>query len=147
MLEEDMRSTGFGLVVAALTLAATAVHAQAPLLGEAEFRDNCAQCHGLDGTGNGTLAGYLTQAVPDLTTLATDNGGVFPVTRVYETIDGTQTVGIHGSREMPVWGLRYSERAEDEMESFTIGFEAQRNAFVRLRILALVEYLSTLQRP
>jgi mono/diheme cytochrome c family protein len=141
-----MRKTGFCLMIAGFTLWSAAVHAQAPLLGETEFRDSCAQCHGADGTGNGTLAAYLTQAVPDLTTLSTDNGGVFPVTRVYEMIDGTQTSGIHGSREMPIWGLRYSELAEAQMESFTIGFEAQRNAFVRLRILSLVEYLSTLQR-
>ena len=59
------------------------------------------------------MAGFLTGSLPDLTQLAAGNAGVFPVTKVYSTIDGTMTSGPHGSREMPVWGNRYQTRGAD----------------------------------
>lgn len=140
-----MKGTIIGTALMLSIFSVSTSNAQEATLGEAEFINSCAQCHGLAGKGDGVLSEHLKSTVPDLTRLSESNGGIFPVARVYSLIDGTEASGIHGTREMPVWGLRYSEQAEEEMESFTIGFEDRRRAFVRGRILALVEYLSTLQ--
>ena len=71
--------------------------------GEREYRDGCAVCHGMQGTGNGAIAALLTVPPPDLTALAAANGGAFPFGRVYRVIDGRAPVAGHGSSEMPVW--------------------------------------------
>lgn len=42
--------------------------------------------------------------VPDLTVLAKNNGGEFPMARVRRVIMGGSTMASHRSREMPVWG-------------------------------------------
>lgn len=117
--------------------------AQDSSIGGAEYMTSCAQCHGAGGKGDGVLAGFLTSTTPDLTRLQADNGGVFPVARIYSIIDGTGASGSHGSAEMPAWGLRYSVSAPQQL-----GWDflpSDRDAFVRGRILALVEYISTLQ--
>lgn len=117
--------------------------AQAQSLGETEYMNSCAYCHGIDGTGDGPLAGYLNTALPDLTQLQTQNGGVFPVTRLYESIDGTAELGAHGTREMPAWGLRYMTRGAEGANPDTMAEEAE--VFARARILALIEYIASLQ--
>jgi hypothetical protein len=81
--------------------------------------------------------------VPDITMLQKNNGGVFPVTAVYGVIDGTETSGVHGSRDMPAWGMRYVRDADKVLGmDFTAADSA---ALARGRILALIEYISTLQ--
>ena len=110
--------------------------------GKAEYEFNCAACHGVTGKGDGPAAVYLTPKPSDLTTLTKTNNGVFPVTRVYEVIDGSQQVKGHGSRDMPVWGREY------RLEAGERNFEGplySPGAYVRVRILALIEYLSRLQ--
>ena len=52
------------------------------------FARFCAACHGERATGDGPMQEVLTVPAPDLTRLATDNGGVFPVARVVRQIDG-----------------------------------------------------------
>ena len=68
------------------------------------FKQYCASCHGVDGTGNGPVAPSLKTKPADLTLLSKNNGGVFPERDVHDFIDGTKLVAAHGSREMPVWG-------------------------------------------
>jgi mono/diheme cytochrome c family protein len=68
------------------------------------FRTYCATCHGLDGRGNGPVAPALKHKVPDLTQISKRAGGKFPIVRVRNTIEGTETLSGHGSREMPIWG-------------------------------------------
>jgi mono/diheme cytochrome c family protein len=63
----------------------------------------CATCHGPTGRGGGALTPALRHDVPDLTTFALRNGGMFPSVRVRQIIDG-RGAASHGSREMPVWG-------------------------------------------
>ncbi len=63
----------------------------------------CAQCHGTDATGNGPMAELLAVQTPDLTTLAADNGGVFPAEAAARQIDGRARVLAHGG-DMPVFG-------------------------------------------
>jgi mono/diheme cytochrome c family protein len=128
-------------IALAIPLAASA---QDYTLGQAEYMNSCAQCHGLSGMGDGVMAGMLNSRVPDLTQLQKDNAGVFPVSALYNLIDGTDASGIHGTRDMPAWGMRYSLDAP-EMLGWDYS-EADQQAFVRARILALIEYIATIQQ-
>ena len=110
--------------------------------GKYEYDMHCAVCHGPDGKGHGPFAQELKLSVSDLTTLAKKNGGVFPFMRVFETIDGTQSVTGHGSRQMPIWGPRYKAEVG---ESVAEDYRSEPEAFVRARILALTEYVYRLQ--
>ena len=110
-------------------------------IGQREFDSKCAVCHGKTGRGDGPYAGMGQTRVADLTTLAKRNNGVFPFARIYETIDGTQQVKAHGTREMPIWGLDYRAEAYEFYGSTPYSPEA----FVRARILALTEYVYRLQ--
>ena len=113
-------------------------------LGQQEFQKNCAVCHGSQGHGDGPFAAQLNIPVPDLATLSQRNGGIFPFERVYGTIDGTQVVKGHGTRQMPIWGQAYAYEAErDFFISRAFPWDAQ--PFVQARILALTEYLARLQ--
>lgn len=112
-------------------------------LGRNEYLDNCAVCHGQNGRGDGPMSLLLTAEVPDLSGLQNANGGVFPFDYVYDTIDGREMVKAHGTREMPVWGRAYGGRADQSMAPF---WPYDREGFIRARILALTEYIYTLQR-
>jgi len=108
--------------------------------GRNEYLSNCANCHGADGRGNGPYNELLQRSAPDLTRLAARNGGVFPLSRVYEAIDGAGVA--HGSREMPIWGQDYKIRAGE----YYMDVPYDPEVYVRTRILALVEYLNRLQQ-
>jgi hypothetical protein len=113
-------------------------------IGRIEYMTACAQCHGIDGQGDGVLADYLTIDVPDLTAIQRDNDGVFPAGVLFEIIEGGGGTGAHGTREMPAWGDRYAAQAYA-----ALGWPhepEEREAFVRGRILALIEYVAGLQQ-
>jgi mono/diheme cytochrome c family protein len=127
---------------AALCLSAGA-SAQASFdLGKAEYESSCASCHGASGKGDGVLRPFLVKAPSDLTTLAKRSGGAFPTQLAWEMIDGRSetTVGLHGSREMPVWGAQYRQQALQSPST-----AGQPEWYVRGRIVALLDYLSRLQ--
>lgn len=130
------------LAIALALLAGTAHAADPSTFGETEYTNSCAQCHGASGKGDGPMAGYLEGSLPDLTQLQKNNGGVFPLTQVYKMIDGSGTMGPHGTREMPAWGNRYSLEAEGQLG---FDFGGARETYVRTRILALIEHLASLQ--
>ena len=109
-------------------------------LGKREYDSKCAVCHGRAGKGDGPYAGLLNAKIPDLTMLAQRNHGMFPVLWVQEVIDGRRNFIAHGPSEMPIWGLDYLARAR---ESYMDPYEAE--AYVRIRILALTEYIFRLQ--
>ena len=111
-------------------------------LGKTEYEFKCAACHGLAGNGDGPAAVYLTPKPSDLTTLTKDNNGVFPVARMYDVIDGSQQVAGHGTRDMPIWGREYRLEAG---EHYFEGPPYSPAAYIRLRILALIEYIYRLQ--
>jgi len=119
-------------------------HAEGMTLGEFEYNNSCAACHGAEANGDGPLAPFFKAgALPNLTLLQKNNGGVFPVSRVYAMIEGTADVRAHGGRDMPVWGKRYRARIDPSLDP---DFGPQDpEAYVTYRILALIEYLSTLQ--
>jgi len=111
-------------------------------IGKREYDASCASCHGRDGKGHGSFAELLQGvSMPDLTTLSKRNGGVFPIARVYNVIDGREEVKAHGTREMPIWGNHLMLRAAPEYDDYPYESEA----FVRARILAVIDYLYRLQ--
>jgi mono/diheme cytochrome c family protein len=132
-------------------IAATMAHAQQSGIaaqnfdrGKHEYEAHCAMCHGLSGKGDGPFAQQLKSGivVPNLTELSKRNNGMFSFMRVYQIIDGTQSVTAHGPREMPVWGPRYKSEVG---ENFYDDYRADAEAFARARILALTEYVYRLQ--
>ncbi len=139
-----MRMSVLGTVVLAAALLAfsgAASAAEKKDIGKMEYQSNCASCHGVQGKGDGVNKPYLTKSPTDLTTLAKQNGGVFPFARAYEVIDGRQEVKGHGSRDMPVWGYDYSVKAAEYY--MDVPYDAE--TYVRARILALIEYINRLQ--
>ena len=127
------------LACALVSLAATAVAQPKVDIGKREFETKCAVCHGLDGKGRGPYAEQLKRDLADLTTMAQRNGGVFPVSRTYDMIEGAG--GGHGTREMPVWGLAYTIQAAEELPDLPYS----QAKFVRTRIMALLEHLNQFQ--
>jgi mono/diheme cytochrome c family protein len=85
-----------------------------PVDGAKIFRNYCASCHGVNGSGNGPVAPALKTKVPLLTTLAQRNHGTFPTARVRRIITGDEGRAAHGSREMPVWGPVFHQIQNDQ---------------------------------
>lgn len=129
------------VILVAAWAASSAALAQEEPIGEGEFAIACAACHGTDARGSGPVAPYLTVPPADLTVLARKNDGVFPITEVFETIDGRAEVAAHGPREMPVWGARYREEGDGLLGPY--GGEAA----VTARVLLLTYFLQTIQQP
>jgi mono/diheme cytochrome c family protein len=100
--------------------------------GEEAYTSYCAQCHGPDGQGNGTLAADLETPPPDLTRLALRNDGTFPTDYVISTIDGRNDVAAHSERQMPVWANVMEDEGNSPEE-------------VQQMINTLTEYLRSIQ--
>ena len=110
-------------------------------MGEAEFNNSCASCHGSDAKGAGFLTRVFRGVDPgDLTQLAKNNDGQFPSERVFEVIDGRADVLAHGDRKMPVWGERYWETAMSEYGPEEFNEQRAQN-----RVRELVVYLEAIQ--
>ncbi len=105
--------------------------------GELEYQNYCAVCHGVNGRGQGIMSKYLTVRPSDLTEIAKRNGDVFPFWRVLRTIDGSEEVRGHGTRDMPVWGDRFRAQAG--------GNDSGSRAQAAGRLLGLVFYLQHIQ--
>jgi len=115
-------------------------------IGKREYDSNCAVCHGATGKGDGPymrFMAYKAKGVSDLTQIARRNGGAFPFQKVYETIDGTEEIEIHGPRDMPIWGKDYVRQASDAYRNYEGPYSAE--LFTRTRILALTDYLNRIQ--
>jgi len=134
------------MVAAAALLGMTtaAMAADKPDWGKREYESNCAVCHGKLGKGDGPYAGMVdTKGGADLTQLAKKNGGVFPIYKVTQTIDGRHLVKAHGPRDMPIWGIDYLIDANEKRDTSESPFDAE--AMVTYKIYALAEYLNRLQ--
>ena len=125
-----------GLGFALVMLSSASVAQTSFDFGKIEYQASCASCHGVTAKGNGTVSNYLIKAPSDLTIMAKRNGGVFPYQYALEVIDGRKSVeiGVHGSREMPVWGYIY--RSEDTQPA---------DLHARNRIGSLLDYLVRIQ--
>jgi len=130
-------------IAAVVAAALMVVNVNAEDLGKREYDNNCVACHGTVGKGDGPFAGIIGTKIPDLTMLQKANGGVFPFNRVYETIDGRAAVTAHGSRDMPIWGNEYNDKAAEYYFDYFGEYSAA--GFIRGRILALVSYIYELQ--
>jgi len=75
-----------------------------PTSGKQMYADYCAPCHGVAGKGDGPAAPALKTAPADLTLLARNNNGKFPIDRVMTELHQGSKSAAHGSSEMPVWG-------------------------------------------
>ena len=127
---------GSVVVAILLCLPTTATAAEPESPGKTTYTRYCSACHGRDGKGEGPVANWLTAKPTDLTQLAKNAGGEFPMIKVIQAIDGTSTVRAHGDSDMPVWGDRF--RAD-------VGTSLNRQAQVRGKILLIADYLRSIQ--
>ena len=138
-MKSQVRLLPLSVLVGSLVI--SPVMAEQVQIGESEFKNHCAGCHGLDGQGNGPFVEFLKKKPPSLTTLARDNQGIFPFQRVYDVIDGTSQISAHGTRDMPIWGDRYAMEIITQYGEYSTVHPQT----VRCRILELVFYLANLQ--
>jgi mono/diheme cytochrome c family protein len=141
------------MLVGVATAFTTASSSQELDVSKAEYFSSCAACHGADAKGNGPLSADLKIAPADLTVLAKKNQGVFPLSVVYEIIDGRKAISAHGTRDMPIWGYRYTpsrnvspKELHDPKLTGYADLSYDPEAVVRGRILAVVDYLSRIQQ-
>ena len=92
--------------------------------------------------GNGSDAYNLEVAPPNLTLLAKNNAGVLPTDRMIDVIDGRAQIKSHGLREMLNWGKQYAVSAAEHFP----GSPYDQEAFIRGRVLILVDYLRRIQQ-
>ena len=109
-----------------------------PIDGRTAYLENCAACHGADGTGNGPAARGLATAPPDLTQISARNGGAFPTTKVMSIIDGLNR-DAHFSTAMPEFGA-------GDLGEVVIVENQGRGTPVPLQLQLLTEYLQSIQQ-
>jgi hypothetical protein len=105
---------------------------------------SCQPCHGKTGEGDGPRGKTLATRPSDLTRLLEANKGVFPFVYTYQVIDGSIDVVMHGPRDMPVWGDTYRRDVQSRLPGHSADHVL--DAMARVRILELIEYISTIQR-
>lgn len=139
-----MDASGIGalLGIAIFGVGEIALSAEEFDLGKEEYESNCVVCHGPKGKGDGPYSAYLIKTPSDLTLISKKNKGSFPFMWVYRIIDGRLMVGAHGTREMPIWGNEYIDKAAPEYDDSD---NADPENFVRARVRALTDYIYRLQ--
>ncbi|WP_232823052.1 c-type cytochrome [Oceanibium sediminis] len=100
------------------------------------FMQYCSTCHGTDAKGAGPLTELMTAKPADLTQLAANNDGKFPMLDVIHVIDGRTGVRAHGG-PMPTYGAVF------KAEYGTGDYGAEIAA--RGRILSVAYYLESIQ--
>lgn len=125
------------LVTAALFSSPLFAQAFDQYSGQETYMRFCAACHGESGQGDGPVADGLPISVPDLTGLRKRRGNNFPEDVLRKIIDGQETVVVHGTRYMPVWG--YEFWVEE-------GADAAAKERVDIIVDNLVEYLRSIQQ-
>jgi mono/diheme cytochrome c family protein len=110
------------------------ITATSPASGQEMYKTYCAVCHGTDGKGNGPAAEALKVPPPDLTALASKNGGKYPAMKVAAIIRGEEVLAAHGSKDMPIWGHLF--------RSISGGHESE----VHQRVANLNQYIESLQK-
>ena len=102
-----------------------------PESGAQMWKDYCAACHGMSGTGDGPAAEALKSPPADLTLMAKRNNGKFPADHFKSVLRLGSGGRAHGTSDMPVWGSLFRPREEP---------------LVELRIGNLTKYVESLQQ-
>jgi len=123
----------------ACSMTAFVASAQQADIGAQLYADYCSACHGASGLGDGDMADVVNIPSPNLTLLARNNDGVFPMLNVLHIIDGRTGMRAHGG-VMPVWGRVFSDQIGDADGPYGSVLE------VRGRVLSLATYLESLQQ-
>lgn len=107
-------------------------------IGEDDFKQYCASCHGVSGKGDGPVAPSLKNSPTDLTTLSTANGGSFPKKHVMDVVQGNKDYDkkfrTHGPSDMPVWGNIILDDSDG------------RSSIASARIKNIVGYIESIQK-
>jgi mono/diheme cytochrome c family protein len=106
-------------------------------LGQQRYMKYCATCHGPSATGDGVAARLFTTKPPDLTLLAKENGGKFPMNELLSIVKGNAPIAAHGNREMPVWGEILGRPLDTSMTG---------QAAADSEILVIGNYLESIQK-
>ena len=101
------------------------------------FVRHCSACHGPHGHGDGPAASALQPPPADLTRIMQRYDGLFPVAEMTAIIDARTVIPAHGSRAMPIWGVRFAEMA---------GGGPAGEAVVQDVLRMLIEYLQAIQQ-
>lgn len=107
--------------------------------GAALYARYCATCHGEGGEGDGPSAALVTIPPANLTALARENDGVFPLARVIRRIDGRDLILAHGS-PMPVYGAFFDATRGIPVETDEGPMQANRP------VLEIVYWLASIQQ-
>lgn len=126
-------------VITALGLNTGIAAAQDAEIGKTLYDDYCAACHGAGAQGDGDMANLMTIPAPNLTLLANNNDGEFPMLQVLHIIDGRTGVRAHGGA-MPVFGRVFASNGMGPANPYGSVLE------VRGRVLSLAMYLESLQK-
>eukprot|EP01032_Pedospumella_encystans_P014389 gene14389-16527_t len=76
------------LIASILAITSSSWGQTSAALGRADFKDNCASCHGAAGKGDGPVRSFLVKPPSDLTRITQRHGGKFPQDLMWEVIDG-----------------------------------------------------------
>jgi|ERR1700733_6384887 len=128
-------------LVTLLTGFASAQTASAPSSARKDFILHCADCHGVDGKGNGPAVQIIPGFKPvDLTVLSRNHGGQFPRDEVRDIIDGRKRLPGHfdADTDMPLWGLTFQPEGRE--------FSKESEEKVKARIAALTNYIEGIQQ-
>lgn len=101
--------------------------------GEMAYRTSCADCHGIDGKGDGPLAARSKVKPTDLTVEAKNNNDEFPFESVYDIVDGRKPEVASRPRHTPPWGQAF------------LSFGPDSQGIPRNRITAIIDYLKRIQ--
>jgi hypothetical protein len=126
-----------GAAAAAVAMSLSALAEMAQFDGAQLYQQNCANCHGVYGEGDGVVTPDLSVVLLDLRYMSERNGGQFPADFVVRIIDGRETRAEHGPEGMPVWGAEFS-RSE--------GMNQDAQARVAAKISALTGFLESIQQ-
>lgn len=75
-----------------------------PTNGKVMYANYCAECHGMDGRGNGPVASELRTPPSDLTLQSRNNHGRYPQTHIAAVLEFGTRPQVHRTALMPVWG-------------------------------------------
>ncbi len=103
------------------------------------YRTYCWQCHGFEATGDGPMAEMLAIRTSDLTKLAGQNDGVYPIDRIAEQIDGRSQLLAHGG-EMPIFGAVF-----ETDQQIAVALPNGQRIMVGLPLANLLAFLESIQ--